>query len=672
MSSLIRALWICALISGSAQGAQATKTAIPILAFVRHDAFGQLKLSPDGKYLATTVWANNEYNLTVMDFATMKPMVSHFLPAEDEISDFYWVNNDRLVYSGQREYGGYAKPQPSGEIFAMDADGGHAVSLFGNRSGDTMGTLVRKVKAVRASGYFLDHIPGDHKNILITAFPWSATGFDITPSVYRLNVYTGRKKRIAGGPGINAQFLADPNGNIRFAVTPGRDLIPTVFYREGAGIDWKPFAMGKQAMLGDTFIPIAFNADGSQVYALSDVGAATIGLVSFNLAQATQRLIFRDPVVDIVTVLYDADRRDVYAVLTDPALPATHTCCGAPAVRKLQKQIDIAFSGQRARIASMSADGKKAIIDVRNDRNPGDFYLYDGAHKKLSYLLSRRDWLDPAQMAAVKPISLTARDGTRLHGYLTLPTAGKDTSLPAIIIPHGGPHGIRDRWEFNPEVQLLASRGYAVLQINYRGSGGYGKAFQAAGYRHWGTLMQDDVTDATHWLVDQGIADGKRLCIYGGSYGGYAALMGVVREPDLYRCAVGIAGVYDLSLMFDKGDIQQSWGGTSYLRLVVGEDEADLKARSPVYHADVIKAKVMLVHGGADRRVPLAHAKAMRDALIAAGNPPLWLSEADEGHGFYREDHLENMYRKVLAFLDTQIGAGRDPMPSKSANRAAP
>jgi len=469
-------------------------------------------------------------------------------------------------------------------------------------------------------------------------------------------VYTGRKKKVAGGPGINAQFLADAKGEVRFAVAPDNEFLPKVYYRKSSAVGWKRFAFAAAATSGDTLLPIAFNPDGQKVYALSDIGASTTGLVSINLQDSTQSEIFRDPGVDISAVYYDRYLRDVYSVSTDADLPVMHVCCGAPSLGKLQKQIDIAFPGQRAEITSRSRDGKLATILVSSDRDPGDFFLYDGQHKKLQYLLSRRDWLDPEQMAAVKPVSFPARDGTTLHGYLTFPRGRKHRDLPGIVLVHGGPHAVRDFWTFDAEVQLLANRGYAVLQVNYRGSGGYGKAFERAGYHQWGKLMQDDVTDATHWLVDQGIADAKRLCIYGDSYGGYAALMGVVREPDLYRCAVGIAGVYDLTLMFDKGDIQQMWGGAGYLKRVLGEDESTLKVHSPVYHADAIKAKVMLIHGGVDRRVPIAHARAMRDALIAAGNPPKWLTQADEGHGFYRQDHLESMYRKILEFLDENIG----------------
>ena len=236
-------------------------------------------------------------------------------------------------------------------------------------------------------------------------------------------------------------------------------------------------------------------------------------------------------------------------------------------------------------------------------------------------------------------------------------------NLPCVVNPHGGPHGIRDEWGFSWEAQLIASRGYAVLKLNFRGSGGYGNHYQTAGYQQWGRLMQDDLADGVRWTIEQGLVDGKRICTFGGSYGGYAALMNVARYPDLYRCAVGYVGVYDLSLMYQRGDIQESRRGNSYLDLVIGRDR--LEQDSPVALADKIKVPVLLAHGGEDVRVPPAHAERMRAALTKAGNPPEWLYEAREGHGFYNLPSKLGLYNRLLAFLDRNIGAESSPPKGK-------
>jgi dipeptidyl aminopeptidase/acylaminoacyl peptidase len=260
-------------------------------------------------------------------------------------------------------------------------------------------------------------------------------------------------------------------------------------------------------------------------------------------------------------------------------------------------------------------------------------------------------------MGERRPFELDASDGVKLHGYLTLPQGREPKRLPLVVLPHGGPHGIYDDWRFDEEAQLLASRGYAVLQLNFRGSGGYGRRFIESGYRQWGARMQQDLSEATRAAIERGFADQKRVCIYGASYGGYAALMGAVRDPDLYRCAIGYAGVYDLRMMYQRGDIQQTLFGERYLALAIGSDANELAQRSPVAQVEKIKAAIMLIHGGQDRRVPIAHANAMRKALDGRHYKYEWFTEATEGHGFYREDHRIELYQRMLAFLDAQIGA---------------
>ncbi len=276
-------------------------------------------------------------------------------------------------------------------------------------------------------------------------------------------------------------------------------------------------------------------------------------------------------------------------------------------------------------------------------------------NKKADHLLSRRDWFDPEAMAPVRSFSFKARDGMTLYGYLTIPrNAGKN--LPMVVLPHGGPFFVADQWQFDTEPQMLAAAGYAVLQVNYRGSSGHGLAYERAGKREWGGKMQDDVTDATHWAIDQGIADAQRICIYGASYGGYAALMGVAKEPALYKCAAGYVGVYDLPMMFGKGDIPQAYSGKAYLHDWIG-NPSELGKLSPARLASQIKVPVFLAAGGQDERAPIAQSEGMEKALRAAGVPVETLYFRTEGHGFYEQAHQQEFYNKLLAFLDRNIGA---------------
>lgn len=243
-----------------------------------------------------------------------------------------------------------------------------------------------------------------------------------------------------------------------------------------------------------------------------------------------------------------------------------------------------------------------------------------------------------------------------MHGLLTLPPGSDGKNLPLVVMPHGGPYDVNDTWGFDPEPQILAQHGYAVLQVNFRGSGGYGRAFSDGGVRQWGRAMQDDVSDATRWAIAQGIADGKRICIYGASYGGYAALMGPIREPGLYQCAVGLSGVFDLAKMYKWGSIRRSDYGQQYLKRVLGEDAAELAANSPANLADRIGVPVLLAHGVLDARVDIKHAQLMRRELGKRKQPVEYVEYSSTGHAIRLERHELDFYARLLEFLGRYIG----------------
>ncbi|RZK98577.1 MAG: S9 family peptidase, partial [Rubrivivax sp.] len=282
------------------------------------------------------------------------------------------------------------------------------------------------------------------------------------------------------------------------------------------------------------------------------------------------------------------------------------------------------------------------------------FYLFDTETKKAGYLLSRRGWVDPEKMARVKPVEFKARDGLAMRGYLTLPPGKGERNLPLVINPHGGPFGIYDTWSHDTDPQILAAAGYAVLQVNYRGSGNYGRSFNQSGAQQWGLAMQDDLTDATRWAIAQGIADPGRICIYGGSYGAYAALMGVAKEPDLYRCAVGYVGVYDL-VKLSAQESRESKRLNTWTSEWMGSGEK-LAPVSPNRLANQIKVPVFLAAGGEDETAPIDQSQGMEAALKKAGVPVETLYYKTEGHGFYDVEHRTEYYRRLLAFLSHNLG----------------
>jgi dipeptidyl aminopeptidase/acylaminoacyl peptidase len=289
---------------------------------------------------------------------------------------------------------------------------------------------------------------------------------------------------------------------------------------------------------------------------------------------------------------------------------------------------------------------------VYSDRDPGRFLLADVATMSAEPIAESRPWVKPDSMAEMSAFHIPASDGFRIHGYITLPpNAQTGTPPPLVVLPHGGPHQVRDRWGFDPEVQLLAQEGFSVLQVNYRGSAGYGTAYQEAGYRKWGDRVIQDIVDATRFAVRKGFGDPKRICIYGASFGAYAAVQGAILAPDLFRCAAGYAGIYDLGLLSKTGDIRLRRLGRGYLRTAVGDEKTALEQASPARHADRIGAPIFLIHGKRDERAPVEHAEALRDALTAKGKPPQWLVESKEGHGFYDEGARTRMYERLLTFF---------------------
>jgi dipeptidyl aminopeptidase/acylaminoacyl peptidase len=326
---------------------------------------------------------------------------------------------------------------------------------------------------------------------------------------------------------------------------------------------------------------------------------------------------------------------------------------------QLQKDLHEVFPGDSLRLQNFSADGKRALVLVTNDRSPGKYYLYDETKQSVEQITARAPWIDPKLMGEVKPITYKARDGLDIAGYLTTPPGKAPKKLPLIVYPHGGPYAVRDIDGFDPYAQFFASRGYAVLQMNFRGSGGYGTKFLEAGAREWGGKMQDDVTDAVKWAVSQGVADEGRVCIFGASYGGYAALMGAAMTPDIYRCVISYAGVTDLESMFQPrimgriGYRDRAPEEIVFLNRMIGDrkDAEYLHERSPAWNAAKIRAPVFIAHGELDMVVPFSNAQAMKSALEREHKPVEFFSRTDEGHGFEQEANEIALFTQVETFL---------------------
>ncbi|MEO8803187.1 MAG: S9 family peptidase [Rudaea sp.] len=626
----------------------------PLSDFARHPQYRQVKISPNGDYLAASAIVGDQTVLSLIHLSDMKGV--NVVPrGHDDLAGFDWLAPDRVMYSVGERFGGLGAPLASGDLYAVNADGTDAKILFGYRAGDGQASHIAHAGSELAFGSLIATLRDDPKHALISSQAFgSAIG--VFSEAYRIDLSTGVKVRVAIAPMRNAAFLADHKGAVRFAYGEANDQMQKVYYRANDDAEWKKIF--DEGTGGKRYAPLIFNRDNSAVYFQCPGDKHAGGICRWDVATERMSLVWGGNGSDPTGLMLTFGDQDAFAITSEPGRSAiTLLDKSAPEVKLLMALMQ-QFPGEDVNFASSTRDGSKAVILVSSDTDPGAFYLYDAKLKKASFLLARRPWIKPAQMASMQPVEFAARDGLKLHGYVTRPLGQEDAKhLPLVVFVHGGPYGVRDDWNFDPYVPALASRGYAVLQVNYRGSGGYGAAFEKAGYRQWGGKMQDDVTDATRWTIAQGIADPKRICIFGGSYGGYAALQGAVKEPDLYRCAIGYVGVYDLRLMTSRGDIPHSLFGANYLKRVLGENADDLWNRSPIAHLDQLKARVMLIVGGADKRVPPAQGENLHAALEKRHIQHEWLYQRTEGHGFYDPAHLTDLLQKVVVFLDSQIGA---------------
>lgn len=638
--------------------------AVDVAAFVKKDLFGTIKISPNGDYYAATVPLEDRTALVVMRRADKQITAQFALGRNAHVDDFVWVNPERLLFTVAEKMGALATPQSTGEIFAINADGSRGDILVGQRvQSNGPGTRIQPKQVEKVAAYLVDDLPADGKNVIISVMSFNADPFT---RAERLDVYTGRRFPIVTAPVRNAHFVTDNAGAVRFAHGFGTDNRWKLYYREATGGDWR--LVNDEAVTGVAWQPIGFSSDSRIAYLASTQVNGPDAVMAYDIASGKTTQVLRDAVVDPARHLF-VNGRPIGAMFENGKPRLAFYDEKEPRAR-LYRSLEAALAPDPVVITSETSDGGIALVETKSDRNPGDFYLFDVQAKKMSHLFSRAEWFDPADMAERRPFSFPARDGLVLHGYLTVPAGRSDRGLPMVVMPHGGPYGVQDRWDFDGQAQMLAKAGYAVLQLNFRGSGGYGLSFQQAGAREWGGKMQDDLTDATRWAIAQGHADAKRICMFGGSYGGYASLMGAVKEPDLYRCAVGYVGVYDLPVM-QRESARDSRRLGKWSQEWVGEAEA-LATVSPNRLADRIKVPVFLAAGGEDEVAPIAHSRMMEAALIKAGASVETLYYPHEGHGFYVESHRMEFNRRLLAFLARHLGGALAAAPVDGAAGKAP
>lgn len=593
--------------------------------FMRHPGSFGYVLSPDGNYISYVSAWENRSNVFVKKMNDESEPIRVTSSKDRDIAAFFW-KNDRILYF--KDNGG----DENYHLYSTAFNGGEEKDL----------TPYKGVRVLPVN--ILSNVKDE---ILIMMNKEDATIFD----VYKLNVKTGDTELVAKNPGEIEAWIADSNGKIRMAVaTDG--VVGTVLYRGMEGEEFRPFIEFGD---GETVSPIGFTRDNQSILALSNKGRDKIELVQYDL-QANEKVIYSNPHVDVLGALYSFQKdKLLYATyMTDKIYYKFFDESFEKVFRQMQTKLGVSES--ELGIEDYNREMTKFIISISNDKTYGTYYYYDTVTDELTELANLSPWLKPEQMAEMHPISYKSRDGLTIHGYLTLPNNKKPENLPLIVNPHGGPW-LRDMWGINPEVQLLANRGYAVLQVNFRSSTGYGKEFMDAGDKQWGLKIQDDITDGVEWAIQQGIADPERIGIYGASFGGYVALAGITFTPDLYAAAVDYVGVSNIFTFLDT--LPPYWENARnmfYER--VGHPEKDkelLTAVSPVFHVDQIKTPLFVAQGANDPRVNKAESDQIVEALKARGVDVKYMVKDNEGHGFMNEENSIEFYQAMIEFFDSHL-----------------
>ncbi|MEO8511947.1 MAG: S9 family peptidase [Ignavibacteria bacterium] len=594
---------------------------IPLRDFFRNPEKTSYHVSPNGKYISYLAPFNDRLNIFIQELGTENSIRITGV-AERDISSYIWGNDNTI-------------------LFARDNAGDENFHLF---SVDTKGNNLKDLtpfENVRVN--LIDELEDSKTDILIEMNKRNPELFD----VYRLNFETGEMSIAAENPGNVSAWVTDHDGKIRIAATT--DGVNTgIMYRDS---EEDPFKTVLKTNFKENLTPLLFTFDNKYIYASSNLGRDKSAIVKYDIKNAVElELLYEHPEAD-VTILGHSKKRKVLTSISYTIWKRERIFLDEEIKRifmKLEKELE----GYEIVITDIDDEENVYMVRTYSDRSMGANYIYDKRTDAVTKISDVSPWINESEMAEMKLISYKSRDGLNIRGYLTLPLGAEHKNLPVVINPHGGPWA-RDSWGYNPEIQFLVNRGYAVLQMNFRGSVGFGRKFWESSFKEWGRTMQDDITDGVNWLIHEGIADPKRIAIYGGSYGGYATLAGLTFTPDLYAAGVDYVGVSNL-FTFMKS-IPPYW--KPYLEMLyemVGNPENDhklLQDASPVFHVDKIKAPLFVAQGRMDPRVNINESDQMVEALKKRGIEVPYMVKDNEGHGFQNQENRFDFYEAMEKFL---------------------
>jgi len=597
---------------------------IPLRDFFRNPEQTAFRISPDGRYLSWLAPYERRLNVFVRPIGggTTTRVTSE---TARDIGGYFW-KGERIVFV--KDFGG----DENFHVVSVSLDGAQVDLTPGD-----------KVKAD-----VVDMLEDDDGHLIVSHNRRDESVFD----VFRIDIATGAATMLAQNPGNVTTWHTDHDGKLRAAGTSD-GVNTSLLYREREDQDFTPILT---TSFKEAVQPLFFTFDNRKLYVASNRGRDKAAIFEFDPAAAREGALLVESAEADIEALFHSRKRKVLTSARWVTSKVQRKFFDAH-TEAMYRDIEARLPGYDVTLTSSSKDEDKFVVAAMSDRTPGKRYLYDSNARTLELLADIAPWLPEAQLSPMQPIVFEARDGLAIHGYLTLPQGREPRNLPVVVNVHGGPWA-RDVWGFNPEVQFLANRGYAVLQVNFRGSTGYGRKFWEASFREWGRKMQDDLTDGVRWLIAQGVADPSRVAIYGGSYGGYATLAGLAFTPDLYACGVDYVGVSNL-LTFMKS-IPPYWKPfLAMLQEMVGDmekDEAMLRAASPVFSADRIKSPLLIAQGAKDPRVVKSESDQMVDAMRKRGVEVEYLVKDNEGHGFRNEENRFEFYEAMERFLARHIG----------------
>lgn len=661
--AVLLALSLCAGPVAQAQ-AQASPALPPIEQFFSRPAFNGGLLSPNGRYLAARSSAKGQRDfLVVVDLQTNQgKVVASYNDAD--IGAFQWVNGERLIFDVNDRTVAQGDVEYAPGLFAVNADGSQLVQLADRGVRSQTGTMTGR----RILPWHTYLMPArgaqDSEFVYVRNVVWK-TGYKRSRvSLLRLNTLTGQAQEVSRPKQDVSGWLLDHKGEPRIAFGQDED-VTNIFHLDPASKEWRKLTSFKSyGDNPDDITPLAFGPDG-KLYVAARNGKDTSAVYTFDIASGK---LASEPVLNAAGYDFDGD------ILTsrDKVLGMHFTTDAEsiewidPEMKAVQDSVDKLLPATVNLVSPPPQHSTTPWVLVRaySDVIPSTYFLYNRESKLLNKVGETAPGIDPKQMGRQQALRYKARDGLEIPALLTLPPGGKKSGLPLVVLVHGGPWVRGSSWGWNPHTQFLASRGYAVLEPEFRGSLGFGSAHYKASFKQWGLAMQNDVADGVRWAVDKGLVDPKRVCIAGASYGGYATLMGLINDPDMYKCGVDWVGVTDINLMYGSAnhtsDMPDEWKRYGMPEMIGDQvkDAAQLKATSPIEQAARIRQPLLLAYGGADVRVPIDHGTKFYSAVKRTNPNVEWVEYPDEGHGFYLPKNSIDFWSRVEKFLDKNIGKG--------------